>query len=840
MRRTLVGLVAGLALGCAAPAGFAQGAASCIVAQLGIEIGVGMPGVPCGIDNLVIKVHFADGTYSASLNANQSLPWQAHTAHTITFQLSPPRLLNEIKSIELFYMGTERGRSLSIGTVQVRAIGDNTSEPIFVHARPIAVSGPFVVSHQSEVITADPAAVPGCSSASRRSFGAVRSGQLLSNAGGNGTGSGIGSLSNEGRNGSGSGGQVRSGGTGDGSHPSSLSAAATPITNSDVIKMVQAGLPGAAIIASIRSHAGAFDLSNKARSDLLAARGKDHACEMTGIWNAMIAKATNGRGGDDDDESCPQPNPPKNAPAAPAPGSQPSSPSVGGNSSLTGGQKTLLGTQANSPRDGGKSGLIPAVRQPALSRGNPGDANRPSSTAGRSSAAPSGGSNTGARGGAPVATAKLKIGLGAPKIGPQVKNPGRSQVDSVIIAALQKQRQMADVEAPSMSVPAVRSQSRAATGGDGGRTSQPAVQPQSRRTINGGTKSGLNTGPSQTSSAPGNTSSSATHLLNMDMTALTCTHDPAFRILTVSGSSFPATFTPIDQYNRYTIRGCSFGEQPPTNSTVPTDYVHIYGGTGTFYGKFVIRFWSDSEIDVSLDPALSGFPDADNLNLVVKRADGQETQKGRFKFYADRETVPLATVAQPHVTADPQQLHFSVNYTAPAADLGGYSAEFARYVNFHEDRPSGTIYLGDQNLGKNPDNSAGFFNVPFASATGSDYFDFSRLAPGFNTESYQLATWQPSASICPGNADNLQSLADGKSIPNTTDGYWNAECDGNNIRVVWRATDCQELELFQAILVRESQYALQVYVNGPRCLDPWTGQPDQTCIKKVKEEFGEQ
>lgn len=72
-----------------------------------------------------------------------------------------------------------------------------------------------------------------------------------------------------------------------------------PLTNADVIRMVNAGTPAPAIIASIRSGAGAFDLSNKARSDLFGAGGTNRAREMTEIWNAMIAKATNGRGGDE-------------------------------------------------------------------------------------------------------------------------------------------------------------------------------------------------------------------------------------------------------------------------------------------------------------------------------------------------------------------------------------------------------------------------------------------------------------------------------------------------------------------------------------------------------------
>ena len=37
-----------------------------------------------------------------------------------------------------------------------------------------------------------------------------------------------------------------------------------------------------------------------------------------------------------------------------------------------------------------------------------------------------------------------------------------------------------------------------------------------------------------------------------------------------------------------------------------------------------------------------------------------------------------------------------------------------------------------------------------------------------------------------------------------------------------------------------TDYSIDVDVEGWRCLDPWTAQPDQTCIAKVKQEFGEQ
>ncbi|MHB8753399.1 MAG: hypothetical protein ACYC92_00335 [Candidatus Acidiferrales bacterium] len=481
--------------------------------------------------------------------------------------------------------------------------------------------------------------------------------------------------------------------------------------------------------------------------------------------------------------------------------------------------------------------------------------------------------NGGVRNARLAGSSAFTLKLGAPKKGSRVKNPLAVQTDAVIVGLLQKQRQAADVVAAQMrlgirpqgevGLSGGQSQTMSASGGrprtllagrsqsgmlvaqppqapavSGSNSTTLTAQSQATRSLNGdgrvantatgvtmrNSRPGGTLGPSQTMDAKGNLNSSMAHLQYIDTTALTCGHDPTFRILNVSGSSFPATFTPIDKYNLYTIKGCSFGGV--------TGKAYIYG-SGSFQEYFVIKFWSDNEIDLSLDPSLSGYPDLGNLFLVIQRADGQQIQKGGFKFYAARSTVPLNTIPEQNVTPDQQQLYFSVNYTTPAADASGYAAEFSRYVDFHKDRPSGTIYLGNENLGADKQGSYGI-GAAFASGAGSDYFDFSKLAPEFTTDSFQMAYWQPAASsMCGGNADTLNASID------EADGSWDPEWDGNNIRVAWQAQDCDEMELLTATRVRESQYALQVWVTGPRCLDPWTGQPDQNCIAEVKKQLGQ-
>lgn len=449
------------------------------------------------------------------------------------------------------------------------------------------------------------------------------------------------------------------------------------------------------------------------------------------------------------------------------------------------------------------------------------------------------------------------VKLGPPKSGPKVKNPQAMQANAAIVGVLQKQRNAANLEASQMKL-SIRTQGQAGMLGqqsqmmsaNGGRATVPMVQSQAGVAINNGTKSGTGAqsqnratvaapvtirrtqtvgsiGPGQTSSAVGNASgtgtllpqgsgaaqslnssvstgssgngsgstgnslSSAQHLTYMDTTVLTCTHDPTMRILNVSGSSFPATFTPIDQYNLYTIAGCSFGNPGPSGK------VYIYG-TGTFQVNFVIKFWSDNSIVVSLDPSLSGYPDLTNLTLVVQRADSQQAQKGGFKFYAARQTVPLSTIPSSWVklpTMWSNSNALTPQYSSPPSPTFGFpgygsvtgSAYVSRFYNGQKFDPNGTF----------------------------DYYDFSQLAAGWTTDSFQLVTYD---QTCPLTVTYSQSF-----------GTWAGNWDGNNIRISLSDTSCSSFNPIMPLQnwqnLTGSYYALKVWVTGPRSTDPLTDNP---------------
>jgi hypothetical protein len=410
----------------------------------------------------------------------------------------------------------------------------------------------------------------------------------------------------------------------------------------------------------------------------------------------------------------------------------------------------------------------------------------------------SGSSNTGVAGAGNAATGKpaaidpsLLMKLGPPTTSAQVKNPRAGQINGAIIVVLKKQRSVADIEASQMKLslrpvvqagPAGGSQLMSATGGAG--SSLPGTTGSSAATG----VSAVGTGKG----ASGNIPASISHLSHFNSTALTCANDPTFRIITVSGSAGPATFTPIDQYNLYTITGCSFGN-PGSN-----DKVYIYGA-GSFQGNFAIKFWSDNSIAVTLDESISGYPDLSNINLVVQRNDGQQTQKPGFNFYAFRQAVPLSTMPSSWaklVTLTSGFKTMSPQYSSPPSSSPGPGPT------------AGTSYV-----------SRLYDGAKFDPTGKSDYYDFSQLAAGWTTDSFQVTTY---LQTCVWVVTYKQNF-----------GSWHWDWDRNNlnnIRVWFSDTTCSG---FNAVVplglqnyqnLTRSDYALKVWVIGPRGIDPLTGQ----------------
>jgi hypothetical protein len=535
--------------------------------------------------------------------------------------------------------------------------------------------------------------------------------------------------------------------------PRQSAAATTPgatrqtLTNADVLKMLKGGVPESVIVSSIQSAAHKFDFSPASCQQLRAVHITRQVLDAMGAGGVQPCTSafTDPHG--------------KSSVVPEKPGMVPSE------------QKTLLVSQASGPGDGRQKadGLNPRSGPPPSKATDP-------------------------------EVVGLLQKLGAGKSGPVVKRPQVARENAAILAVLAKQRTAADVEAAQVKL---RIQPTTLAGAGGSPTQLMSASGGAgtlgRPPGAGGDPSTLQRGSSNggSSGSTGNIPSSIAHEHLFNNTAIICSTDPTFRILSVSGSADPATFTPIEQYDLYTITGCSFGNT--------SGKVSIYG-TGAFQQNFIVKFWSENSIVVSLDSNLSGLPDFDNITLVVQRNDNLQTQKPGFKFYAARQTVPLKMIPSSWVRL--MYFPFSVRYSSPPSDepVPGPNAGSA-YVSRYAD---GIKY--------DPSAPEDCLTSKAYCPLNVDYYDFSQLAPGWTTDSFQVTTYPQS---CPFTVTYREDF-----------GTWNwdwAENNPNNIRGYLSDTTCSGF--FAGMPLKNyrnwtgSYYALQVWVSGPRGLDPLTNQP---------------
>ncbi|MGH9732339.1 MAG: hypothetical protein ACRD4A_11610 [Candidatus Acidiferrales bacterium] len=430
-----------------------------------------------------------------------------------------------------------------------------------------------------------------------------------------------------------------------------------------------------------------------------------------------------------------------------------------------------------------------------------------------------------------LATKAAKPKVGPPKIGPKVANPFAAQKNAAVIMQLDQQRKATDKELSGMKI-AVRPapggtllSSPSPNAGSAGTSRVPVAAPAPMPSVKAppsSTAPRTNASAATTAPAPspllkpvgpgatgpertmgsGTVSSAILRAPDpINNVALTCGHDPTMRILNVSGSYQPATFTTIKKYDEYTITGCSLGDNGP-NAKVYL-YKDLPKGTG-FPLQFRILEWHDNWIHLDLDWNLTGLFDQDNLTLVIQRADGKQASKGGFKFYAAREEFLLPSIPRGDFSlwglTTTNTSAWKVTYNSPALtttygwDFPGMTAE----VNWYEGLP----------FMKNGFDTA---NMPKA---GRDVYDFNRLQPGFVPTNASLQ-WQP--SVC--YAGTLY-----------TSGNFNLTWQASQLWVDWQGQNCANVGCGGAFQpdcfgVPNSTYGLDVWVEGPRGIDPWTGLP---------------
>ena len=391
---------------------------------------------------------------------------------------------------------------------------------------------------------------------------------------------------------------------------------------------------------------------------------------------------------------------------------------------------------------------------------------------------------------------RLSVALRPAKQSQKITNPKASLQDTAIIAVLQKQRQAADVETTQMKLgirPTVVSTapSRTMSAGGNANTPIPSAAPQ--------TVSVAANGPQSSNSTSAGNRYGALPQDLIPGVALQCGRDPGLRILTVSGGAGPATFTQDDKYNFYTITGCSFGDPGPNSKA----YVYYQG---SFHEDFHVEEWSDNWIKLHLDPKATGVDDQNNLTLVVQRDDGKQTSKGGYKFYAARDTILLKQVPQRYFSLNnfrPDQStiqNWKPIYTSGSSpnvkpNLQGLSAE----VHWDLTTDANDVITG-----------------------GNDIYDFSHLHSTFALSNAQME-WSDVACNDP-NYNQFKASKDNWNL----DWYQTA-----GIQVSWQGQMCRNTPgscggAFQGDCFEgapESNYGINVWVTGPRGVDPWTGKP---------------
>jgi len=258
-------------------------------------------------------------------------------------------------------------------------------------------------------------------------------------------------------------------------------------------------------------------------------------------------------------------------------------------------------------------------------------------------------------------------------------------------------------------------------------------------------------------------------------------------IAVVNGEAAGAVFTPLAIYNHYRIEGCGFGNDPGevwleidadsvASSAQPVSMQLEQAGS-----------WSENEIDVYLDPALSGISDS-TATLVIRRPSGGFGTMAGCKFIAARSSpIPLKTIASSWVKLNTASapLHSirQLEYVSPP----GHGTDVPR--DSHE--MSALVVRSDVD----------------SFVAGSDAFDFSALNSGWVVDSIELQRY---SAICPGDVTRAEQR-----------GMWSANFDARGFTVAWARQSCWSFipPIFR-FAMSFSEYAVKVWVTGPAGTDP--------------------
>lgn len=265
---------------------------------------------------------------------------------------------------------------------------------------------------------------------------------------------------------------------------------------------------------------------------------------------------------------------------------------------------------------------------------------------------------------------------------------------------------------------------------------------------------------------------------------------PAIRA--VNGRTTAPIFTPAEPDNHFRISGCGFGFSPGLVRLLPSAASPL-PGPGSSPQPIALQLetpgsWTDSYIDVRINPGLSGLPDF-NADLVVQLPSGRSVQLTNCQFLAARgepqllRSIPAAWVRLDTSSVSTRSIH-QVEFESPPVsgeemplDASGASAFIAR-------------------------------SDPQAFSTGKDIYDLSQLAPGWVAESVQLRVFSPA---CPGVS----------KVP-VSNGSWETSWSRNGFIVAWAGETCSSpIPPVFNFTLNSSQYAANIWVIGPVGTQPF-------------------
>jgi len=262
----------------------------------------------------------------------------------------------------------------------------------------------------------------------------------------------------------------------------------------------------------------------------------------------------------------------------------------------------------------------------------------------------------------------------------------------------------------------------------------------------------------------------------------TC-HDPVIR--KVNGKTKNVIFTPAAADNTYRIEGCLFGNVPGTvqlearsglhqPNTIPPIPMRLDSAS--------LGAWSDHELNVHIDPELSGIPDF-RVTLVIYVANRRRIELRGCRFVAARGHPQLLTV----IPSEWVRLYPS-----------GVGSRSIRQLEYFSPTEAGNAVPNDASA------SSAFVvrTDPEQFGIGTDNYDFSQLNPGWVVESVQLQAYSVS---CPEAVTSARSF-----------GRWQAEWTPLGVTIAFKDSLCtSSVPPSVAFNISLSQYAIRVWVVGP-------------------------